>query len=68
MSEANNENISFEAALARLEEIAVLIQKNDIGLEQSLALFKEGGELAKKASTLLENAKLSLEEYQKGEQ
>lgn len=67
MSEANNE-LSFEAALARLEEIATQIQKSDVGLEKSLELFKEGGELATKASALLENAKLSLEKYQKGEQ
>ena len=53
--------LSFEAALARLEEITTQIQK-------SLELFKEGDKLAKKASALLENAKLSLEEYQKGEQ
>lgn len=67
MSEANNE-LSFETALARLEEIATQIQKSDVGLEKSLELFKEGGELAAKASALLENAKLSIQEYQKGAQ
>lgn len=67
MNEAMSE-LSFEAALARLEEITTQIQKSDIGLEKSLELFKEGDKLAKKASVLLENAKLSLEEYQKGEQ
>ena len=35
MSEENNE-LSFEAALARLEEITTQIQKSDIGLEKSL--------------------------------
>ena len=67
MSEVNNE-LSFEAALARLEEITTPIQKSDIGLDKSPELFHEGHKLAKQASALLENAKLSLEEYQKGEQ
>ena len=67
MSDENNE-LSFGAALARLEEITTQIQKSDIGLEKSLELFRESDKLAIKASALLENAKLSLEEYQKGEQ
>ena len=39
MNEAMSE-LSFEAALARLEEITTQIQKSDIGLEKSLELFK----------------------------
>ena len=67
MNEAMSE-LSFEAALARLEEITTQKQKSDIGLEKSLEQNKEGDKIEKKASALLENAKLSLEEYQKGEQ
>lgn len=38
---------TFEAALARLEEIVRLLERGEASLEQSLALFEEGSRLAR---------------------
>lgn len=59
-------SLSFEELLARLEEIIEQINSQDVSLEQSLKLFKEGEIIAKKAHEILENAKLSISEF-KGE-
>ena len=53
----NKENISFEAALKRLEEIANLIESNNTTLDESMALFEEGIKLSKECSDILGNAK-----------
>ena len=53
----NKENISFEAALKRLEEIANLLENNNTTLDESMALFEEGIKLSKKCSDILGNAK-----------
>lgn len=37
---------SFEAALERLDEITGLLESGDKGLDESLALYREGVELA----------------------
>ena len=41
------EKISFEKAVARLDEIVKLLEKGDAPLEQSLELFEEGAKLIK---------------------
>ncbi len=38
----HNSNISFEKALLRLEEIVEELERGDILLEESLALYEEG--------------------------
>ena len=48
--------LTFEGAMARLEEIVSLLEKGDAPLEDSLALFEEGTGLMKKCSTLLDKA------------
>lgn len=53
----NKENISFELALKRLEEIAGLLESNDTSLEDSMALFEEGIKLSKECSDILGSAK-----------
>ncbi|MBQ7266041.1 MAG: exodeoxyribonuclease VII small subunit [Firmicutes bacterium] len=47
---------TFEEALARLEEIAQAMEKEDIGLEESVKLYKEGVELASFCTKKIENA------------
>jgi exodeoxyribonuclease VII small subunit len=60
--------VTFEANLARLEEIAASLDRDDLSLEQALTLFEEGiaklkaasAELAKaegRVATLVEKAK-----------
>jgi len=52
----SNNDMSFEQALARLDEIVNILEKGDAPLEQSLALFEEGTALAKRCSSALEKA------------
>jgi exodeoxyribonuclease VII small subunit len=53
---------TFEAALARLEEIAQNLERPDIGLDDSVRLFKEGKELAARCERLLREAQTALEQ------
>lgn len=53
---------SFEAAIARLEEIVERLDDGQLPLEESLALFKEGMALAKRCRSLLEAAELQVKE------
>ena len=47
--------LSFEEALARLEEIVALLDSGNAPLDQSLALFEEGAGLVKLCSAKLDN-------------
>ena len=38
----NDQNHSFESAMARLEQIVRAMEKGDVALEESLKLFQEG--------------------------
>jgi exodeoxyribonuclease VII small subunit len=41
-----SEELSFEAALARLDEIVAQVKQGDVSLDQSLELLEEGVRLA----------------------
>ncbi len=47
---------TFEEALNRLEEIAELMESNEMGLENSVKLYKEGVELSVYCSEILNKA------------
>lgn len=49
-------DVSFEKALARLEELVSKLEEGNLPLEESLELFAEGIELTKKCSRQLEAA------------
>lgn len=49
-----DENMSFETALARLNEITNLMQRSDTSLDDSLKLFEEGIKLSKYCSEKLQ--------------
>jgi exodeoxyribonuclease VII small subunit len=53
---------SFEAALARLEQIVEKLDDGDLPLAQSIALFKEGTTLAKRCRALLAEAEVHVKE------
>ena len=44
---SENENPTFEQALARLEEIVAALESGDQGLEESISLFEEGTKLSR---------------------
>ena len=45
MSQADIESMSFEAALAELESIVGKLEKGDVELEQSIAIYERGAAL-----------------------
>lgn len=48
--------LSFEQALARLEEIAARLERPDATLDESLKLFEEGSKLMVKCNSMLDEA------------
>ena len=57
---------TFEASLARLEEIVKKMESGDLPLEESLSLFEEGTALVKSAGKLLDEAELKVVKLMKG--
>lgn len=49
------QEINFEVALKRLEEIVSLLEKGNLDLDKSLKLFEEGVELVKLCDTKLKD-------------
>jgi exodeoxyribonuclease VII small subunit len=52
---------SFEAALGRLEQIVVALEKGDLSLEESLKLYEEGISRARLCQERLEAAEAKIE-------
>ncbi len=63
------ENISYEAAVKRLEEIVVKLESGELTLEESIKLYEESSELSAYCSDLLNKAELKIKEFsnKKGE-
>lgn len=59
--------ITYEKAIARIEEIVKALEKGDTPLDISLDLFKEATELVQTCSSLLENARQEVVRLRKGE-
>ena len=63
------EELTFEQAMARLDEIVDILEKNSVSMEESLKLFEEGLTLAKKCDTQLKEfekkANTLIEEFEK---
>ena len=57
MSNTTKKPESFEAAMRRLEEIAHLLEDGEAELAKSLALYKEGAELAAYCTQQLRDAR-----------
>jgi exodeoxyribonuclease VII small subunit len=56
------ENPTFEEALNELEDITEKLESGDLSLEESLALFERGQQLAALCNSLLDSAELRLEQ------
>jgi exodeoxyribonuclease VII small subunit len=59
---AGAEAPSFEKALARLEVIVERLDDGNLGLDESIALFKEGTQLAKLCRDRLASAEVQVKE------
>lgn len=60
------EKMSFEQSLQRLDEIVRHLEKGDLPLSDSLALFEEGTGLLSSCSKMLENAEQKVVKLRKG--
>jgi exodeoxyribonuclease VII small subunit len=51
----------FDAILARLREVVVRLESGELSLEESLAIYEEGVQLARKGQHLLAHAEKRVE-------
>ena len=56
------QDLTFETALAELEQIVSRLEAGELTLEESLALFERGQQLADYCNNLLDNASLRVEQ------
>lgn len=63
----NLENQTFEASMARLEQIVRAMERGDVALEESLKLFQEGTELVRNCQKLLDDAQLQIKKIMAAE-
>ena len=59
------DELTYEKAVKRLEEIVDLLEKNDAPLDESMKLFEEGTKLAAFCNEKLVNAKQKITEINK---
>ena len=60
------DELTYEKAVKRLEEIVDLLEKNEAPLDESMKLFEEGTGLAAFCNDKLVNAKQKITEINKG--
>ncbi len=63
-----DKEITFEAAMKRLEEIVNIIQKNECSLDEGISLYEEGLKLARYCSEKLNGFQERLQQINNGEQ
>lgn len=59
----SKENLSFEEAMALLEEVVKSLEQGKISLEQSVELYKQGTELVMACQKKLEEAEAEIKKY-----
>ena len=55
-----DKDMTFEQALARLNEISDILVKNEVSLDESIKLYAEGVELFRFCNAKLEQAELTI--------
>ena len=56
----NEQNLTFEQSMQRLEQIVRAMERGDVALEESLKLFREGTDLVSRCGKLLDEAELQV--------
>ena len=56
------EQLNFERALEELEAVVERLQKADVPLDEALALYRRGTELAQQTESLLSHAELQVQQ------
>ena len=62
------EELTFEAGYAELEQLVTRLQEGGLSIEESMALFERGMELARLCGTQLEQAELRVQQLTAGGQ
>lgn len=57
----STENLSYEQALAELEQIVAALESEKRSLDEAITLFERGQELAKYCARLLDQAELKVQ-------
>ncbi len=65
-SDENGGELSFEAALARLEEIVRTLERGEAPLDQSIELYQEGDRLKRHCEARLKAAQARIEQIALG--
>ena len=60
------QKLTFEASMQRLDEIVKQLEKGDVPLDASLALFEESSHLLKTCNALLDTAEQKVVQLKKG--
>ena len=60
------QKLTFEASMQRLDEIVKQLEKGDVPLDASLALFEEGSHLLKTCNEMLDHAEQKVVQLKKG--
>ena len=58
----NEQNMTFEQNMQRLEQIVRAMERGDVALEESLKLFREGTDLVSRCGKLLDEAELQVKQ------
>lgn len=68
MAEAGNDisELSFEAALKRLEEIVRKLESGEASLDEAIELYSEGDRLKQQCEARLQSAQAKIEQIQFG--
>ena len=66
MENENENEMTFEQAAARIDEIVKMLERGDAPLEKSLAMFEEGAKLIGICSKMLDEAEQTVVRLQKG--
>lgn len=66
MRDMATKKLSFEDAMARLDDIVTAMEQGEAPLERSLALFAEGTELLKQCTALLNKAEQQVTKLTRG--
>ncbi len=62
MAKPKDKSESFEKLFTELEQVIAKLEAGDLSLDESLALYQRGMELAKQCGTLLDQAELRIKE------
>lgn len=59
------DGLSFEKAMAELESIVDKLERGEVSLEESIAIYERGEALKKRCDSLLQSAEMKIEAIRK---